>query len=138
AAAGAAGAGARHVHALDERQARPALPLGDVFALEPLHRDVGLPVVELSERDDLHDRRVPEPREHATLALEPRLFAGVDAGQGDHFERDRLAGHFIARAVDDADAAATDLALDDEPPRQGLGGERRRHARFFAPTAKIS
>ena len=75
----------------DEGQARPALALRDVLALEPLHRDVRLAVVELTERDDLHDARVAQPREHAPLAPEPRLLACVDPRQRDDLERDRLA-----------------------------------------------
>ena len=82
------------------------LALRDVLALEPLHRDVRLPVVELPERDDPHDPRVAQPREHAPLATEPRLFARVDPRERDDLERDRLAGDLVARAVDDADAAA--------------------------------
>ena len=58
----------RDLERLGERERRAPLPLRDVFPLEPLHRDVRLPVVELPERDDPHDPRVREPREDAPLA----------------------------------------------------------------------
>ena len=115
----------RHGEALLQDERRPALALRDVLALEPLHRDVRLPLVELPERDDAHDAGVVQPREHAPLAPEARLLARVDAGQRDDLERHRLAAHLVLRAVDDADAAASDLALDDEPSGEGLGLRRR-------------
>ncbi len=116
-----------------EGQARSALALRDVFALEPLHRDVGLPVVELTERDDLHDPGVTQAREHAALAPEPRLFARVDPGQRDDLERDGLSGDLVPGPVDDPDAPTADLALDDEAPGERLRA-RSDHARFPEPT----
>ena len=108
----------------DEVERRAPLALRDVLALEPLHRDVRLPVVELPEGDDAHDPRVVQPREHAPLAAEARLFARVDARERDDLERDGLAGHLVVRAVHDPDAAAPDLALDDEAAREARCGER--------------
>ena len=70
-------------------QRRAALALRDVLPVEPLHRDVGLPLVELPEGHHAHDARVREPREHPPLATEARLFARVDAGDGDDLERHR-------------------------------------------------
>ena len=60
---------------LRERERRALLPLRDVLAFEPLHRDVGLPLVELAERDDADDARVAEPGEDAALATEARFFS---------------------------------------------------------------
>ena len=122
-----------------ERQGRAAHALRDVFALEPFHRDVRHPLVELPERDDAHDARVVQPREHAPLAGEARLFAGVDARDGDDLQRDGLIGDAIVRAVHDADAAAADLALDREALGQEALERGRRHgARLPRPMTNSS
>ena len=68
----------RDAHALEQVERRAALALREVLALEPLHGDVGLPLVEGAERDHADDPRVVQPRQHAPLAVEPRLLARVD------------------------------------------------------------
>ena len=76
-------------------------------------------------------------REHATLALEPGLFARVDAVDRDDLERDGLARHLVVRAIDDAHAAATDLALDEEAAADvGLARERGHALAFRCPSPR--
>ena len=106
------------LHGLAERERRALLALRDVLAVEPLHRDVGMPLVELPERDDAHDAGMTEPGEHAAFATEARLLAGVDAGDRDDLQRDGRLRDLVGRAIDDADAAAPDLALDHEAARE--------------------
>ena len=79
-----------------------------------------------------------EPREHAPFATEARLFARVDAGDRDDLERDGLVRHLVDRAVHDADAAAPDLALDDEAPADRRLTRERRHSSAALPMTKIS
>ena len=108
-----------------ERQRRALLALRDVLALEPLHRDVWVALVELAERDDAHDPRVAEAGEHAALAPEAGLLPGVDARNRDDLERDRRARHLVARAIHDTDSTASHLAFDHEAaceePLKGRG-----------------
>src|SRR5581483_5066527 len=94
-------------------------------------------VVELAERHDTHDPRVAEPREDPPLAAEARLFARVDARDGDDLEGHVLPRDIVARPVHDTHAAAPHLALDREASRQLLR-EGCGHERFPVPTAKIS
>jgi hypothetical protein len=103
-----------------ERERGALVALGHIFALEPLHRDEGLPFVELSKCHDTDDSRVVEPRQDATFALEPRFFARIDSRERDDFERDGVAPDLIVRAINDADATSADLALDDEAPGKRL------------------
>ncbi len=128
---------ARDAHAGLERHGRAPLALRDVLALEPLHRDVRLPVVELPEGHHPDDPAVAQPREHTTLPPEARLLARIDPRQRDDLERDVLSAHLVAGSVHDAHSAAADLALDDEPAGQRLR-ERCGHDSFLEPTAKIS
>src|SRR6202042_958469 len=104
------------------------------------HGDVRLPLFELAKGHHAHDSRVMQTGKDASLSVKSRLFAGIDARQGDHLERDRLAADFVPGSVHDTHAAASDLALDDEAPRQQLGLRRLRHAhaRFSSPTTKSS
>ncbi len=61
-------------------------------------------------------QRVVEVCEQLALAAQACLvFRRDDAGfDGHHFERDLLLGHQVPRAVDNAGAAAADLAFDYE------------------------
>ena len=63
------------------------MALRQILPLEPFHRDVRQPLVELSEGDDADDPGVFEPGEQPSLAPEARLLAGVDAGNRDDLER---------------------------------------------------
>lgn len=124
-------------NAFGEPQRGAPLALGNVLALEPLHRDVGVALLELAERHHPHDAGVAQCCEQSSLATEARFFARIDARQGDHLQRDGKIAQLVARAVDDAHAAAADLPLDDEASSERLGG-RIDHARFPEPTTKIS
>src|SRR5688572_4308972 len=110
-----------------ERQGCALLPLRDVLSLEPLHRDVGMALVELPEGDDAHDPGMREPGEDTPFATEASLLVRVDARDRDHLQGDRRSRDLIARAVHDADTAATDLAFDDEAPHEEALKRRRRH-----------
>jgi hypothetical protein len=124
-------------HARGEPQRSAPLPLGDVFAVQPLHRDIGVPLLELTERHYAHDARVVQPGKQPSFATKPRLLPRVDAWQRDDLQRDRMPAELVARAVHDAHATAANLALDDE-----ASGERLArcgvHALFPEPTTKIS
>ena len=65
-----------------------------------------------------------EPRQHASLATEARLLAGVDPGQGDDLEGYAGARYMINEGV---------LEAAGERLRGGTAQER-----FSIPTAKIS
>src|SRR5690606_4499381 len=102
--------------------------LRDVLALEPLHRDVRVALVELAERNDANDAGMAQAGEHAPLATEARLLARIDARDRDDLQRDRRAGHLVASAIDDADTAAAHFAFDHEAAREERLFERgRRH-----------
>jgi hypothetical protein len=76
-----------------------------------------LSFVELAESDDPHDSGVVQARKNATLALKPRLFARVDAGERDDLQRNGPSSDLIVRAVNDPYSATPHLALDDEAAR---------------------
>ncbi len=125
--------------ALSEGEGGSVLALRHVLPLEPLHGHVRLPFVELAECDESHDRRVLELGQDAAFSLEPRFFPGVDAGDGDNLQGDRLTCDPIGGPIHDPDAAAPHLLLDEEPTAEQLLGHRERHAaRRSRPTMKSS
>jgi hypothetical protein len=93
-----------------ERALRQAL--GEIEALEPLHREPeGGPLCPL--RDVAHDGRVLDLGEQASLAKEAIDHRVVTARQ--HLERNRPREHGVERAEHGAHTASPRDALDDEP-----------------------
>ncbi|MCG3180811.1 MAG: hypothetical protein BIFFINMI_03174 [Phycisphaerae bacterium] len=83
-------------------------------ALDVLH-DVEVKPLLLADAVDLHDVGVVQPRRDAGLALEALELALVGQRQrGQHLERDAAAERLLLGFVDDAHAAAADLADDAE------------------------
>ena len=132
---------APHLQRLAQRERRVALPGLEVFAVEPLHGDVGRadlqpaaePVraghLERAEGDHPHDAGVIQVREHLPLALEAGLVRGVGAGGRDDLEGHALPGERVLGAVHDPGGPSADLSLDakalgDEP---SVGASDRVH-----------
>ena len=123
---------------------------GEIFAVEPLHRDVGGAFfvaeaegigghrVERAERDEADDSRgyggqspvvrAREAREELAFAEEALVLRGVIRAGGDDLEGDVDAGESTSRAVNDAGCAAPDLPHDLEPARDEAGGRGIDHA----------
>ncbi len=93
-----------------ERTARESL--GERLALDVLEGEEDGRAV-FFERVDARDVRMPELREDPRLALEARqaFAAGGEIG-GQHHDRDRPIETRVAREIDDAHPATSDLALD--------------------------
>src|SRR5690606_40584277 len=96
--------------------------------LDPTHREVGQ-AVDLAGFVDGADARVVEPRGGFDLAAEAlaRAIAAEVLG-ADHLERDVAPERRVARAIDDAHAAAADLPQEAElaelVARRGVRGAR--------------
>ena len=104
------------------RRRRPAREaLGEVLAVEPLHREVGL-AVRASCRARRSARSPGARARRARCASRAKRSASVGASRVQHLERDALAARAIARAVDGAHPAGAGEPLDleaavDQDPR---------------------
>src|SRR5262249_32956225 len=108
----------------------------EVLAIEPLHsderrtslqrsaEDVDRAAFERPERDDPNDPGMIELRQDVSLAGEADVLGVVGALSSDDFQGDVLVRQRVEGAVNDADAAPADLALDLEAPRDELVAER--------------
>ena len=91
---------------------------------DELHRVVVQPVV-LADAEDRHDVRVVQPRRGPGLAVEPAdLLGGPGDARGQHLQGDVPAERLLLGLVDDAHAAAADLAEDAVVAQPLEGGPR--------------
>jgi hypothetical protein len=72
---------------------------------------------------DLRDVRMPQPREHVGLALEPPHRGRRDEAAAHEFHRDRPARRFLLRLVDAAHPALADEPHDPQAAEVGAGGQ---------------
>ncbi len=93
-------------------------------ALDELHHVIGQPLV-FADAEDRHDVGVVQPGRRAGLPLEPLLGPGVHQElTGQDLQRDVAAERDLLGLVDDAHAAAADLADDPviaQPLQRGSG-----------------
>jgi hypothetical protein len=106
------GHAAAQLQALAHAQRRSRQAIAQLFALEPLHHEVGLPSRRDAMRNVTDDPGMPEAREQLGLACEAGAVQGRVALE--HLDRHRLAARFVAGAVHVSHAARAGEAFDLE------------------------
>ena len=120
----------QHVEAALRRHALLAAVLADVLAVDVLHHQVRGTILQRAGSTERDEGRVAQTREQAPLAAESRGGTAAGAGQVHELDGHQLAGLDLAAEVDDAHAAAAQLADRLVPGRQleGRDGGRNVHA----------
>jgi hypothetical protein len=105
-------------HDLVDAEGRSNEALGQVFALDPFHGEVGLPELGHPMSHMADDARVLELGEHPPLAGEADLVLEPAAVQ--ELEGDGLTARAVVSSIDRAHPSRSDEALDLEPLRDDV------------------
>ena len=121
---------------LGERKGSPCKPLREARALEPLHREIGLPTGGATMGHMTHDGFVLEGREQAGLLGKPGVLHRVGS---EDLQGNRAPAFFVPGAVDDSHSAARDEALDGKSApnadaREAIDGDRPGRRQRFETT----
>jgi len=115
--------GLRHDAAgfFDRELAPPPDPSGDRFAVDIAHDEVDQAFA-LADCMDGNDVRMRQPRGGLSFAGEPGPDVALESELGrQHLDGDSALESLVARAIDDAHAAPTDLAFERVHAAQRLG-----------------
>jgi hypothetical protein len=102
---------AHQQQAVVDRERLAVEPASQVFALEPLHDQEGVPIVEGAVRHMLHDPGVIQVGQEASLAFEPGQIQR-SAAVHEHLHGHRSVAQLVARAIDHSRAAAARQRVD--------------------------
>ena len=91
-----------------------AAPLGQRLALDELHHQVGLVVLDARVVDG-DEARVAQPGEEGALARETGTVHGVDDQFAQDLHRDVPVEHEVARPADDAHPAVPEVSAEQVP-----------------------
>jgi hypothetical protein len=100
-------------HAIGKGNGTRGNAVREGHALEPLHNEIGAPIIELADGEDVDDIGVPYPVHRARFLNETRHRRGLRAdGFAHHLDDDTLADDRVDGRIDRPHPAFSEFALD--------------------------